>query len=47
MYYRLWKKLYKELIEHDPENEVIVLMEILERQEEKKDVIEELIKEIS
>lgn len=47
MYYRLWKKLYKELEEHDPENEVIVLMNILERKELKEDIIDELIKEIS
>ena len=46
MYYRLWNKLYKELIEHDPENEVIALMDILKREEEKKDIIKELIDEL-
>lgn len=46
MYYRLWKELYKELLEHDPENEVICLMNILERKEETEAIIESLLNDL-
>lgn len=46
MYYRLWNKLYKILEEKDPENEVLVLMDILKRENESEEIIKELINEI-
>ena len=46
MYYSLWKKLYKKLIEEDPENEVIRIMELMENEKIIDEYIEQLIKEL-
>lgn len=46
MYYNLWNKLYKILEEKDPENEVLVLMDILKRENESEEIIKELINEL-
>lgn len=46
MYYKLWKELKKLLEEKDPENEVLCLMDILERKEENEENINKLINEI-
>lgn len=45
MYYRLWKRLYNFLEENDPENEILALMEIYEREQSEKELIEDLLNE--